>query len=49
MLSFNQVRLEVKGKADSFEVPKTQLPISTEYCGEEKMVVVGMIKVKLPP
>ncbi|XP_074633461.1 uncharacterized protein LOC141892171 [Acropora palmata] len=28
-----QVRLEVKGKADSFEVPKTQLPISTEYCG----------------
>ena len=35
--------MEVKGKADSFEVPKTQLPISTEYCGEEKMVVVAMI------
>ena len=41
--------MEVKGKADSFGVPKTQLPISTEYCGEEKMVVVAMIRVKLPP
>ena len=41
--------MEVKGKADSFDVPKIQLPISTEYCGEEEMVVVAIIRVKLPP
>ena len=41
--------MEVKRKADSFEVPKKQLPISTEYCGEVKMVVVAMKRVKLPP
>ena len=41
--------MEVKGKVDSFQVSKTQLPISTEYCGEVKMVVVAMIMVKLPP